>query len=46
MMKNFKGEWDTLFIIRISVFKELKDEQITVMAIKDIMIGYMISWGK
>ena len=46
MMRDFKEEWDTLFIIRVSALKIWKGENITVVATKDIMIGSRkLVWG-
>ena len=46
MMRNFKGEWDTLFIIRVSALQKWEDLDITVTASKEIMIGKKkLVWG-
>ena len=46
MMKDFKDEWDTLFILTISKNKNYNSLRITIIANSDIMIGNRkIIWG-
>ena len=46
MMKDFKTEWDTLFIIRITALKSYEGQTITVTANQDILItAVKLVWG-
>ena len=46
MMKDFKTEWDTLFVIRITALKSYEGKKITVTTSQDILIGVVqLVWG-
>ena len=47
MMKDFKTEWDTLFVIRITTLKAYEGQTITVTVSQDILIGGVkLVWGR
>ena len=46
MMKDFKTEWDTLFVIRITALKSYEGQTITVTVNQDVLIcGIKLVWG-
>ena len=46
MMRDFKEEWDTLFILRVSAMKQFLGKNITVTATNEILIGTKkLVWG-